>query len=53
MIDIETGDYEIDAVGMETSRRLRNRHPDAVLFGLRIGYDAVYALGGVLTQTDA
>ena len=28
------------------------KHPDAALFGMRIGYDAVYSLGGVLTRTE-
>ena len=51
VIDIETGEYEIDEDGLAASRRLLARHPDAALYGARIGYDAVYALGGVLTRT--
>ncbi len=51
VIDIETGAYEIDEDGLKASRRHLARRPDAALYGLRIGYDAVYALGGVLTQT--
>lgn len=51
VIDIETGDYEIDEDGLAASRRLLARHPGAALYGARIGYDAVYALGGVLTRT--
>ena len=51
-IDIETGDYEIDADLLQAANRLRARHPGAGLWGERIGYDAVYALGGgVLTRT--
>jgi hypothetical protein len=50
-IDIETGDYEIDADLLEAANRLRARHPGAALWGERIGYDAVYALGaGELTR---
>lgn len=52
VIDIETGDYEIDEDGLKASRRLMAKHSDAALYGLRIGYDAVYAIGGVLTQTS-
>jgi hypothetical protein len=52
VIDVETGDYEIDADGMAASRRLLARHPGAALYGARIGYDAVYTLGGVLERTD-
>jgi hypothetical protein len=46
VIDIETGDYEIDEVGLKASERLRARHPDAVLLGLRIGCDSVEGFGG-------
>jgi hypothetical protein len=45
-IDVDTGDYEIDRDGLTASKRLRARHPDAVILGLRIGYDAVEAFGG-------
>jgi hypothetical protein len=45
VIDIETGDYEIDDLGFKASERLRARHPDAALLGLRIGYDAVEGFG--------
>jgi len=51
VIDVETGDYEIDHDGLAASRRLLVKHPKAALFGARIGYDAVYALGGALTPT--
>jgi hypothetical protein len=51
VIDIETGDYEIDEDGLAASRRLLLRRPDAALYGARIGYNAVYALGGVLTRS--
>ena len=51
-IDIETGDYEIEADLLNAAKRLLARHPGAALWGERIGYDAVYALGaGVLTRT--
>jgi hypothetical protein len=45
-IDIETGDYEIDSDLLKAADRLLARHPGAALWGERIGYDAVYALGG-------
>lgn len=51
VIDVETGDYEIDADGLAASHRLLAKHPGAALYGARIGYDAVYALGGALTRT--
>ena len=51
VIDVETGDYEIDSDGLAASRRLLAKHRDAALFGARIGYDTVYALGGALMPT--
>lgn len=51
VIDVETGDYEIDHSGLLASRRLMAKHADAALYGLRIGYDAVYSIGGTLTRT--
>lgn len=46
IIDIETGDYEIDADDAQASLRALAKRPDAVLFGLRIGYPVAYTLGG-------
>ena len=51
VIDVETGDYEIDEDGLAASRRLRAKHPGAALYGARIGYNAVYTIGGVLSRT--
>lgn len=51
VIDVETGDYEIDTDGLAASLRLLARHPGAALYGARIGYNAVYTLGGVLEPT--
>jgi hypothetical protein len=53
-IDIESGDFEVGTDLLQAANRLRARHPGAALWGERIGYDAVYALGGgVLTRTEA
>ena len=51
VMDVESGDYEIDHQGIESSRRLQSRHPEATLYALRIGYTAVEALGGILERT--
>ncbi|UBF29378.1 hypothetical protein K9N68_17005 [Kovacikia minuta CCNUW1] len=50
-IDIVTGDYEINDDLLETVRRLRARNPDAVTWTERIGFNAVYSIGGTLTRT--
>jgi len=46
ILDVNTGDYEIDAEDITASERLLARRPDAVLFGVRVGYRAAYRLGG-------
>lgn len=52
VIDVETGDFEIGRDGLAASRRLFARHPGAALYGARIGYNAVYSLGGGLEPTS-
>jgi len=47
IIDVETGEYEVDERGLAPARRLQSRHPNAALYGKRIGYDVAEALGGV------
>ena len=46
VIDVETGDYEIDANDATATRRLQERRPEAVIYGLRVGYRAAYSFGG-------
>jgi hypothetical protein len=50
-IDVETGDYEIDTDVIQAAERLLLRHPQAASWTKRIGYNAVYAVGGTLTRT--
>ena len=51
-IDINTGNYEIDENLLESSDRLQREWPDAVIWAERIGFSAVYAVGGTLTKVD-
>lgn len=51
VMDVDSGDYEIDALGIESSRRLQARHPGTTLYALRIGYKAVESFYGVLERT--
>ncbi len=46
VIDIETGDYEIDESDLAATKRALAKRPDAVLYGIRIGHRAAYTLGG-------
>jgi hypothetical protein len=50
-INIETGDYEIGDDLVATSRRLQSKQADAAIWTERIGFNAVYAVGGTLTRT--
>lgn len=51
IIDVETGDYEMDADEIAATHRALAKHPNAALWALRIGYNAMHALGGALTRT--
>ena len=46
VVDIETGDYEIDASEVDALRRAKARNPGAALYLLRVGYPTAYRLGG-------
>ncbi|MBW4524154.1 MAG: hypothetical protein KME18_03020 [Phormidium tanganyikae FI6-MK23] len=50
-ISVETGEYEIGDDLLITSRRLQAKQLDAAIWAERIGYDAVYAIGGSLIKT--
>jgi hypothetical protein len=51
VIDVETGEYDIDETGIESARRLHAKCPDAALFGIRIGYNVAASFGGVMERT--
>jgi hypothetical protein len=46
VVDIETGDYEIDDDHLQATRRALAKHPGAVLYSLRIGYPTLGKIGG-------
>jgi len=48
IIDVETGDYEVDKLGLSASRQLHAKHRGAELYGIRIGYKSAEVLGGAL-----
>ena len=53
VMDVESADYEIDDLGIESSLRLQNRHPNATLYALRIGYKSAVSFCGVLERREA
>lgn len=46
IIDIETGEYEIDKSDLAATKRALAKRPEAVLYGVRVGYPTAYKLGG-------
>ncbi|HZP80317.1 MAG TPA: hypothetical protein VFB21_01645 [Chthonomonadaceae bacterium] len=53
VLDIQTGDYEIDEDDLSAEERLRARRPEGILFGLRIGYTSAYTLAGRMVEDEA
>lgn len=51
VIDIETGDYEVDADNLAACDRLRERIPDAQIFARRVGSRTIYHFGGGIRAT--
>jgi hypothetical protein len=49
-IDVETGNYEIGDDLIVVSLRLQAKCPDAIMWSERIGFNAVYAVGGTLIR---
>jgi hypothetical protein len=50
VIDIESGDYEVDDEELEAFDRLKERLPNAVTFMGRVGYKAAYHIGSGLAE---
>jgi hypothetical protein len=46
LIDIETGDYKVDENSLRAADYLSEKHPNARLFGIKIGYNVGAAFGG-------
>ncbi len=52
VLDVLSGDYEIDDDDFEASRRSEAKHPDGVRYLIRIGYDAAFSFGGALRPRE-
>jgi hypothetical protein len=44
VLDLASEDYEIDPKHVEATKRMLARHPDGVLYSLRIGHPTLYHL---------
>ena len=51
-IDIETGEYEINADEMKAGDKLRARLPEAQIWMVRVGYAATHSFGGRQIRQD-
>ncbi len=52
VLDVETGQYEIDQDDVTATKRALAKRPDAVLWGLRIGFPTAHRLGGRLATDE-
>ena len=46
VIDIETGEYEVDDDALTASKRALAKYPGAAIYGLRVGSRFIYEIGG-------
>lgn len=53
IINIETGDYEVDVTGLQAAKNLQTKSPYARLFGIRIGYNVAASFGGVMERVSS
>ena len=53
LLDVLSGDYEIDKSPIEASHRLMMRQPHGDFFEMRIGYKTAYAMGGRMQPDGA
>ena len=52
VIDVNSGDWEIDADDATALFRLLERRPDAFTWAERVGYPAVYNMGARVSDSD-
>ena len=52
IIDVVSGDYEIDEDYITASDRLWERRPDTVGYGVKVGYKAAFHFGGQTLDDD-
>ena len=52
VINIETGEWEMDADDVAAAQRAKVHFGDALLFSMRIGYSAAYRIGGGFLRSN-
>ncbi len=51
VLNVDTGEYEVDRDDVAASRRARLRFPSAPLFTMRVGHATAFRLGGRTLKT--
>jgi hypothetical protein len=46
VLDVDSGDYELNARHMAAYDRLATRHPGKIFYATRVGYPALLSVGG-------
>lgn len=53
VIDVHSGDFEVDSDDVTATMRLMQRRPDAITWAERVGFPAAYNLqGGIVARTE-
>jgi hypothetical protein len=52
VLDVLSGDYEIDDDDFEADRRSNAKHPEGVRYLIRVGYPAAFSFGGMSRPGD-
>ena len=53
VLDVESGDYELDTNELTALKRARGRRPTGAFYILRVGHPTAYRLGRKATSTTA
>ena len=53
VLDVESGDYELDSDEMAAIDRARAKHPDRLFYILRVGYRASVFIGADANEASA
>ena len=46
VVDVNTGDYEIDSVAVAAMQKAKEKNPNGVFYLIRIGHRTAYHMGG-------
>ncbi len=51
VVDVESGDYEMDEADLTAAEILKARRPNGIFFGLRVSYTS-YTLAGTMEEEE-